>query len=351
MTEFSQLALQIGKLTVVHLTVMFWYLTLAPFLISPFLQVLFRDGRRTKLLHSLDRGQRSVLAAAVLGFCSPPGRSKSFADAQRLFAEGVSPLAVLTYLVSTHSLLVYFVFLIPAMNGPQPLLGLGLGGVIVVVFLAVYTRTIPAEEWEAARDRLAATEPAETPARNRWLASAQHLYGDVRSLGWPLLYGLALGALVAAWGLGSGFFSIAGDRGAIAQLGNAVAGVTMAAAFMVPSVGNVLVGGWLWKAEFFTYSGLMAFYMGVLTKPFAYREYRRLFGRRLGRRVYGAMALSIIVSAGAITSFWYGIDGLAGAIGVREWAEGVLGSTIRPSAVPWFHTLFQGGEHAGMSGM
>jgi hypothetical protein len=52
------------------------------------------------------------------------------------------------------------------------------------------------------------------------------------------------------------------------------------------------------------------------------------------------MMLSIVISVVATMGVWYGIDGLAGVIGVP-----------RPSAVPWFHTLFQGGEHTGMSGM
>ncbi len=50
----------------------------------------------------------------------------------------------------------------------------------------------------------------------------------------------------------------------------------------------------------------------------------------------------------AATAWWWGLNRLAGAIGVRDLFEALLYATIRPNDVPWFHHWFQ---PRGMPGM
>lgn len=341
---FLEQVRQFWALTLTHALVMFPYITIPPFLISPLLQTFAQDGARRRLLEKSDSG---FWSAVWLGICSPPGRSKIFREAAGLLAAGVSPSAVIAYLISAHSLLVYFAFLIAALNGPQPVLGLALGALLSMGLLRWVLGRMGAEAWDAPRREargvhVEAGDPSAPGVVHRLLKT---FLGDLASLWWPLVLGSFLGAVVAAWGLTDVFFSIQGSHGVFEQIGSTVVGLLLAYVSGVPPVGNVYLAGWLWKAEFFTYAGLMAFYLGVLVTPFALPRYAELFGRELGWKVVRRIAAVVLVSALAVTAFWYGLDAILHAVGLAEPIESLMDSTIEPSAVPWFHTLFWA-EHA-----
>lgn len=108
----------------------------------------------------------------------------------------------------------------------------------------------------------------------------------------------------------------------------------------MPLVGNVYPAAFLWKTQFFTYAGLLAFYLGVLIAPAAWPRYARLFGRSLGCGIVWRLAVAILVSTLAVTAWWYLLDGVAHAAGFARPVESLLGSEIRPTDVPWFHRWF-----------
>ncbi|MBI4513900.1 MAG: permease [Gemmatimonadetes bacterium] len=348
---FLEQARQFWALTVTHALVMFPYVTLPPFLLSPLLQTFAQGaaGRRV-----LERPNGSPWRALWLGICSPPGRGKIFREAEGLFAAGVSPSNVLAYLIAAHSLLAYFVFLVAALNGPQPVLGLALSALVCVVLLRFLLRGIPAHEWQEAR----ALAPSVLPLREGTTRSGgvsglvRNFLGDLASLWWPLVLGTALGAVIATWGLAEVFFSIPGGEGVAGQVFSAGAGLLLSYVSGVPPVGNVYPAAWLWKAEFFTYAGLMAFYLGVLVTPFALPRYAEIFGRRLAWKVAWRLGLVVVVSSLLVTAFWYGLDSALHAAGFAEPIEALIDSEVKPSPIPWFHRLFwaEPGMH-GMHGM
>ena len=127
------------------------------------------------------------------------------------------------------------------------------------------------------------------------------------------------------------------------QLGNAAVGLLLAWMTGAPLVGNALFAAGLWKAEFLTYAGLSAFYLGTLVMPFAFPRYLVLFGVELGRRVLIWLVVAILAGALAATAWWWGLDWLAGLVGLREWFEAFTASTLRPNDVPWFHHWFAPG--------
>lgn len=102
--SFLEQAPHFLALTMTHALVMFPYLTLPPFLISPLLQIFGRDAARRRLLQS---PTGDLWKAMWLGVCSPPGRSRSFEEARGLFIAGVSGTNVVAYLIAAHSLTVY----------------------------------------------------------------------------------------------------------------------------------------------------------------------------------------------------------------------------------------------------
>ncbi len=68
-------------------------------------------------------------------------------------------------------------------------------------------------------------------------------------------------------------------------LGLAGIGFFLAYVTGAPLVGNALIAAGLWKAQFLTYAGLSAFYMGTMINPFVLPRYYSLLGVELARKV------------------------------------------------------------------
>ena len=172
------------------------------------------------------------------------------------------------------------------------------------------------------------------------------LGGQVYSLWWPLLFGLLGVGFFLALGQSPGYLSLQGTRGPLVQLGNGGVGLLVAYVTGAPLVGNALFAAGLWKAQFVSYAGLSAFYLGTLVMPFALPRYFALLGVELGKKVLVWLVVAILAGALAATAWWWGLDWLAGILGVRDLFEAFTHSTLRPNDVPWFHHWFQ-----PMSGM
>ncbi len=336
---FAEQVWQFLGLSVAHAAVMFPYLTLPPLLISPVLQAVGRDPARARLL---ENPGGSWWRAVWLGICSPPSRSRVFREAQGLLAAGVSPANVLVYLVAAHSLIVYVPLLLVALSGPQPVIGLGLAALACMQMVRCALRGIGAVERENAKALpLGWRSPEASSPNPGWVRrAARNLSGDIGSLWWPLLLGATLGAVVAVWGLSDAFFSIHVDNGVGSQVVSALVGLLLAYVAGVPPVGNLYLGAWLWKTEFFGYAGLMAFYLGVLVTPFALPRYTELSGRELGWKIVQRLVVSILAAALIVTAFWYALDWLLHAVGLGAPIEALMDSRIKPTPIPWFHTLF-----------
>jgi hypothetical protein len=162
----------------------------------------------------------------------------------------------------------------------------------------------------------------------------------VYSLWWPLLVGLLGIGFFLALGHSSGYLSLQGSRGPFVQLGNAAVGLVVAHVTAAPLVANALMAAGLWKPAFLTYAGVSAFYMGTLVMPFALPRYYALFGVELGKRLVIWLVAAILIGALAATAWWWGLDWIAGVLGVRDWFEAFTASTLRPNDVPWFHHWF-----------
>lgn len=75
------------------------------------------------MVEGVDRGWRSLALAIVLGFLSPPSRTRIFRQARELLAGGVPPRAVIVYLFSAQTLLVWLLFFIVELDGPPLMIG------------------------------------------------------------------------------------------------------------------------------------------------------------------------------------------------------------------------------------
>lgn len=371
MPTFLEQTIHWAEMTAGHFLLMFWWIWLVAVVVTALSESYWIEGRRRRLLERPDEGRFTVWIALQLGFLSPPSRRRIFRQAKQLLAAGVSRAGVLAYLVSAQTVLVWMLVTIVALNGPQPALGQLVAVAAALGVLLWGAARLPDGLWEGARGRARASlaagkggapigaeagAPADTGdpvagvgaladsplARTgpAWLRPLKSVAGQGYSLWWPLLFGTLGVGFFLALGQSPGYLSLQGSRGPLVQAGNAGAGLLVAYVTGAPLVGNALIAAGLWKAQFLSYAGLSAFYLGTLVMPFALPRYFDLFGPELGKRILWWLAGAILVGALAATAWWWGLHGLAGALGLQDAFHALTDSTLRPNDVPWFHHWF-----------
>jgi hypothetical protein len=346
MPPFIQDVLQWSTFSGRHFLLMFWWIWVSAVVVTAVAESAIFAPVRQRLIREGGHEWRSLGLAVLLGVLSPPSRSRIFRQARGLLAAGVSPRGVMTYLVSAQTLLAWMLIFIIELDGPQPVIGQIVAvGVVLAVLLWGVGRISP-ELWVAAKAGAGTdTLPASHPLPIRFVMS---LARQAYSLWWPMLFGLAGIGFFLALGQSDAYLSLQGDRGPLMQLTNAVVGLLLAYVTGAPMVGNALIAAGLWKAQFLTYSGLTAFYLGTMVNPFVLPRYYSLLGAELTKKVLGWLLLGILLGALMAAAWWWGLDWLAGTVGLRDWFEAFSHSTIRPNDVPWFHHWFQ---PQGMPGM
>lgn len=350
MPPFLEEALYWSRTTAAHFALMFWWVWLTAIVTTAVAEAFWVDRIRGRLLGRPADGWRTVGLATVLGILSPPSRRRVFRQAGELLAAGVSRGGVLAYLVSGQALLVWFLFAVVALNGPQLVLGQFLAVTATIGVIVPAAARMPESLWNRARGR-ARDEWSENGDDRGPLARSgpalprltKSVVGQGLSLAGPLAYGIIGIGFFLALGQSVAYVSLQGDLGPPVQAANAGVGVLLAYVSGAPLVGNAFFAAGLWKPEFVTYAGVSAFYLGTLVMPFALPRWLALFGVELGRRIVTRLVVAILVGALAATAWWWGLDAVAGALGVREAVDTFLGSTLRPNDVPWFHHWFAPG--------
>ncbi len=352
MPPFIENAMQWATFSGRHFVVMLWWVWVVAVIATAVSEAFVYDRWHRRLLQQRDHGWQTVWHALVLGMLNPPGRRRVFRQAKELLADGVSPAGVMAYLLAAQTVFIWMLLFIVELDGPQPALGQLVAVIAALAVLTYGIRSTPNSLWESARESAAKdlTEFPESTFIPRfgpwWARVARSVGGQAYSLAWPLLFGLVGIGFFLALGQSSAYLSLQGSKGPLVQLGNSAVGLLLAYVTGAPPMGNALVAAGLWKAEFVTYAGLSAFYLGTLVTPFAIPRYVALLGSRLSQRMLLWLVGAIIVGALVATAWWWGLDWLAGGIGVRDLFESLSHSTLRPNNVPWFHHWFQ-----PMSGM
>ncbi len=360
MPPFIDSVLSWASITWNHFAFMFWWIWLLAIAATALSESFLTERGRRRLLESPDDGGRTVWRAAILGVLSPPSRGRIFRQARELLARGVSPTGVMVYLVTAQSLLIWMLFSVVALDGPQPMIGLFVAVGTALAVLAYGLRRTPAHLWEQARAVAARDFPEASGSGRRppivapgpvWARPALSVAGQAYSLWWPMLFGLLGVGFFLALGQSPAYLSLQGAKGPLVQVGNAGVGLVLAYVSGAPLVGNSLFAAGLWKPEFVTYAGLSAFYLGTLVMPFVLPRYYGLLGVELAKKVLGWLVAAILIGSLAATAWWWGLDWLAGALHLRDAFEAFTHSTLRPNDVPWFHHWFQTAGMPGMSGM
>jgi len=348
---FIQSVIEFAWVALVHILVTFGFITALAFLLSALSESYWAERFRKRLLARPDNGMETIWLAVQLGFFSIPNRRRIFAQAKELLINGVSKAGVLAYLFSAQSILVFMLLFIIELNGPQPAIGLIIAVATGVLLLSQAVKLLPDELWDKAREHSGETfyENNEKSlvftgtTGSFWRRIWKSLKGQFHSVWAPVLYGcLGIGFFLAL-GYTEAAFSLQESRGVTSQLLNTGAGLFFSFSLAAPLIGNALFAAGLWKGLYITYAGLMAFYLGTMVMPFTIHRYLDLFGYEVGRKVIKWLVTAIIAGALAATAWWWGLDRLAELLGIREWIESVIHSTLRPNDVPWFHRWFAPG--------
>ncbi|MFQ5705328.1 MAG: hypothetical protein ACE5HT_15080 [Gemmatimonadales bacterium] len=347
MPPFIESTIHWATVTGGHFILMLWWIWAGAVVATVLSEAFVFDRWRARVLAARDDGRRTVVLAAVLGILSPPSRRRIFRQARELLASGVSRGGVMAYLVSAQALFLWFVFFIVELDGPQPVVGQFVAVAVALVVLMYGLKRTPESLWESARrdavrEMEVGTQAPPIARRGPVLVRIGMSLGhQIYSLWWPLLFGLLGVGFFLALGQSPGYLSLQGTKGPLVQVGNGIVGLLLAYVTGAPLVGNTLFAAGLWKAEFVTYAGLSAFYLGTLVMPFTLHRYFALLGVELGKKVLVWLVIAILVGALAATAWWWGLHWTLGVTGLRDWFEGFTHSTMRPNDVPWFHHWFQ----------
>lgn len=265
------------------------------FLLSVLLQFFLPAERWLQVIHGRS-GPMPVLAAVGLGFTTSPGRQAIESNFSHLVTGGASLTALVTYLICSHNLTVYYLLMLGPLLGKDVLFSHVLGGVMVFITASlglslVFGKTHKPGKLEANEDAAV----AQPTVRLERFVRAVSL--ELWTTGPLVLYGLLLGGLIAAWGLSPWHVAPATlcGSGITAQSINTVLGLGVSFLTWMSPVANLFVGTYVWKVGI-AHAGLVSFFFGSLVSWPRVRLYQRTLGDRQGAVFAVVLALAAIAA-------------------------------------------------------
>ncbi len=299
---------------------------------------------RARIEHALGgRGARPTAVATGLGAASSSCSYAAVAIARSLFAKGASATSTLAFQFASTNLVWELGLVLWVLIGWQFTLAEYLGGIVMIVLMALALRWfISPRLEEQAREHAQGADaghhhhhhhPAgQSPPGWRarlgsaaaWTEVADNFRAD-----WQMLYKeIAIGFLLAGFiaQLPDRFFSALFVRSApapIPALENAVVGPVIAVLSFVCSVGNVPLAAVLWSGGI-GFAGVVAFLLADLIVLPIVAIYRKYYGARFALRVTALMFVTMVIAALIVA----GVFDLLGAIpsGPRPDRSAIFGS-------------------------
>jgi uncharacterized membrane protein YraQ (UPF0718 family)/YHS domain-containing protein len=299
-----------------------WWALVFGFAISGTVQAWAPRERIEKALSG--SGPRPVALATGLGAASSSCSYAAIAIAKSLFQKGASATTALAFQFASTNLVWELGLVLWVLIGWQFTLAEYIGGLVMIVLMAVLLRVFVSPRLEAeAREHAqrADTRHQHHMAGERltwrqrltsvsaWSDVAHNFRGD-----WQMLYKeIALGFLLAGFiaQLGNGFFDglfLKHTGGVLAAVENVVVGPIIAVLSFVCSVGNVPLAAVLWSGGI-SFAGVLAFLFADLIVLPIIAIYRKYYGARYALRIVALMFVAMVVAALIV-------DGLFSAVGL-----------------------------------
>ncbi len=315
-----------------------WWALVFGFAISAVVQAWVPRTRIERALSG--SGPKPVALATGLGAASSSCSYAAIAIAKSLFAKGASAATMLSFQFASTNLVWELGLVLWVLIGWQFTLAEYLGGVVMIVLMALLLRAFVSPRIErAAREHAQTADTGHqhhtageqmgwrerVTSVSAWSDVAHNFRGD-----WQMLYKeISIGFLLAGFiaQLGNGFFNglfLKHSGGVLTAVENVIVGPIIAVLSFVCSVGNVPLAAVLWSGGI-SFAGVLAFLFADLIVLPIVSIYRKYYGADYATRIVALMFLTMVLAALII-------DGLFSA-------TGLVPTGPRPSRGDVFGTL------------
>jgi uncharacterized protein len=269
-------------------------------------------------------GPKHVALATGLGAASSSCSYAAIAIAKSLFQKGASATTTLAFQFASTNLVWELGLVLWVLIGWQFTLAEYLGGVVMIILMALMLRLFVsprleqrarehAQEADTGHQHHAASQ--QLPWRRRltsasaWSDVAHNFRGD-----WQMLYKeIAIGFLLAGFiaQLGNDFFNglfLNGTGGILAAVENVIVGPIIAVLSFVCSIGNVPLAAVLWSGGI-SFAGVLSFLFADLIVLPIVLIYRKYYGTRFTVRIVALMFVTMVIAA-LVTDGLFSLAGL-----------------------------------------
>jgi uncharacterized membrane protein YraQ (UPF0718 family) len=261
-------------------------------------------------------GPRPIAWATGLGAASSSCSYAAVAIAKSLFQKGASAASALAFQFASTNLVWELGLVLWVLLGWQFTLAEYVGGIVMIVLMALLLRAFVSPRLEERARRLAQEADAghqhhdHGQARERsWTDVADNFRGDWRMLWKEIGIGFLLAGFIGL--LGNDFFNslfVSDAPGWLSALENVIVGPLIAVLSFVCSIGNIPLAAVLWSGGI-SFAGVMAFIFADLIVLPIVAIYRKYYGWAFTIRIVALMLVTMIVAALAV-------DGLFSALGL-----------------------------------
>jgi hypothetical protein len=297
-----------------------WWALVFGFAISAIVQAWVPRERIQSALSG--GGVRPLAKATALGAASSSCSYAAIAIAKSLFQKGASAASALAFQFASTNLVWELGLVLWVLLGWQFTLAEYLGGIAMIVLMAVMLRLFVSRQLEErAREHAQAADTGHQhhsagdqlswrerlTSLSAWSDVAHNFRGD-----WQMLYKeIGIGFLLAGFvaQLGNDFFNglFLKDSSTLVQtVWGAVIGPVIAVLSFVCSVGNVPLAAVLWSGGI-SFAGVMAFIFADLIVLPILAIYRKYYGTQFALRITALMFVTMVVAALMIDGLFSGL--------------------------------------------
>ncbi|HEV7528449.1 MAG TPA: permease [Solirubrobacteraceae bacterium] len=287
-----------------------WWALVFGFAISGIVQAWVPRERIEKAMSG--SGPKPVALATALGAASSSCSYAAIAIAKSLLQKGASATTALAFQFASTNLVWELGLVLWVLIGWQFALAEYVGGIVMVVLMAVLLRAFISPRLEAqarehaqeadtghqhhmASERLSWRE--RLTSVSAWSDVAHNFRGDWQMLWKEILTGFVLAGFIAQ--LGNGFFNglfLKHTGGVLGTVENVIVGPIIAVLSFVCSVGNVPLAAVLWSGGI-SFAGVLAFLFADLIVLPIVVIYRKYYGTRFALRIVALMFVTMVVAA------------------------------------------------------
>jgi uncharacterized protein len=268
-------------------------------------------------------GARPIAVATGLGAASSSCSYAAVAIAKSLFQKGASAASALAFQFASTNLVWELGLVLWVLLGWQFTLAEYLGGIVMIVLMALGLRLFVSRRLEEqAREHAAQADAGHQhhsageqmswrqrlTSASAWSDVAHNFRGDWQMLWKEITIGFLLAGFIAQ--LGNGFLHsvfLTGSPQLVQTLWGAFIGPIIAVLSFVCSVGNVPLAAVLWSGGI-SFAGVMAFIFADLIVLPIVAIYRKYYGGAFALRITGLMFVTMVAAALAIEGVFSAFD-------------------------------------------